>query len=299
MKLESKTKPGVTYDVALRIALEQPLRLNTLRFEYDWPAKVEDDRGRPHRTVRIRHELGYSVMITDLGQPLDADSQDKVLKILQESTIQGFQQTGIQETIVADLPSRQFAGSVGRCDLHGGDMIEALVPFSIYSVTGRVEVDAKSEALARAFGLPYLVPLTLQPGAIGGTTAHAAAAAGVPSIVAEAGSSGLLTEPETQTLVDGIENALRSLDMLAGEPQRREPVEIGRFTWLRSPAEGMWYPSVAVGAQVRQDQRIGRIGNLYGDTLADITAPHDGVVLFITSAPAMPHDGLIIAVGET
>jgi predicted deacylase len=184
-------------------------------------------------------------------------------------------------------------------DLHGGDMVEALAPFSIYSVTGNADVDARSEALARAFGLPYLVALTPQPGAIGGTTAHAAAAAGVPSIVAEAGSSGLLTEPETQMLVDGIENALRSLGMLDGEPQPRNPVEIGQFTWLRSPAEGMWYPSVEVGAQVSQGQNIGRIGNLYGDTLAEIEAPHDGVILFITSAPAMPHDGVIIAVGGT
>lgn len=184
-------------------------------------------------------------------------------------------------------------------DLHGGDMVEALVPFSIYSVTGNAVVDDRSEALARAFGLPYLVPLTPQPGAIGGTTAHAAAAAGVPSIVAEAGSSGLLTEPETQMLVDGVANALRSLGMLVGEPKHHDIVEIGKFTWLRSPAEGMWRPSVEVGAHVSEGDTIGRIGNLYGDTLAEIAAPHDGVILFITSAPAMPHDGLIIAVGET
>ncbi len=184
-------------------------------------------------------------------------------------------------------------------DLHGGDMVEALVPFSIYSVSGNDDVDAKSVALARSFGLPYLVASRPQPGGIGGTTAHAAAAAGVPSIIAEAGSSGLLTESETQTLVDGIENALRSLGMLDGEVQISEPIEIGQFTWLRSPAEGMWYPSVAVGEQVRAEQTIGRIGNLWGDTLAEISAPHDGAVLFITSAPAMPADGLIIAIGET
>jgi len=184
-------------------------------------------------------------------------------------------------------------------DLHGGDMVEALAPFSIYSVTGNADVDARSEALARAFGLPYLVALTPQPGAIGGTTAHAAAAAGVPSIVAEAGSSGLLTEPETRMLVDGITNALYSLGMLEGEANPHSPVEIGQFTWLRSPAEGMWYPSVDVGTRVSQGHNIGRIGNLYGDTLAEIEAPHSGVILFITSAPAMPHDGLIIAVGGT
>jgi predicted deacylase len=100
-------------------------------------------------------------------------------------------------------------------------------------------------------------------------------------------------------MVDGIENALRSLGMLEGEVRRHEPVEIEQFTWMRSPAEGMWYPSVEVGAQVREGQNIGRIGNLYGDTLAEISAPHDGVVLFITSAPAMPHDGLMTAVGGT
>ena len=100
-------------------------------------------------------------------------------------------------------------------------------------------------------------------------------------------------------MVDGIGNALRSLGMLDGEVRRNEPVEIGEFTWLRSPVEGMWYPSVDVGARVLEGQNIGRIGNLYGDTLTEISAPHDGVVLFITSAPAMPQDGLIIAVGGT
>jgi predicted deacylase len=184
-------------------------------------------------------------------------------------------------------------------DLHGGDMVEALVPFSIYSVSGNDDVDARSIALGRAFGLPYLVASRPQPGGIGGTTAHAAAAAGIPSIIAEAGSSGLLTELETQMMVDGIGNALRSLGMLDGEVRRNEPVEIGEFTWLRSPVEGMWYPSVDVGARVLEGQNIGRIGNLYGDTLTEISAPHDGVVLFITSAPAMPQDGLIIAVGGT
>ena len=183
-------------------------------------------------------------------------------------------------------------------DLHGGDMVEALIPFSIYSVSGNEDVDARSIALGRAFGLPYLVASRPQPGGIGGTTAHAAAAAGIPSIIAEAGSSGLLTEPETQMMIDGIGNALRSLDMLDGEVRAFEPVEIDQFTWLRSPVEGMWYPSVDVGARVLDGQNIGRIGNLYGDTLVEISAPHDGVILFITSAPAMPQDGLIIAVGK-
>jgi predicted deacylase len=182
-------------------------------------------------------------------------------------------------------------------DLHGGDMVEALYPFTIYSESGNAEVDERSIAMGRAFGLPYLVASRPQPGGIAGTTVHAAAAAGVPGIIAEAGSSGLLTEPETRMLVDGVQNTLRSLGMLEGEVIPHQPVEVGQFTWLRAPAEGMWYPAVATGDRVREGQNIGRIGNLYGDTLAEISAPHDGTVLFITSAPAMPQDGLIISVG--
>ena len=152
-------------------------------------------------------------------------------------------------------------------------------------------------ALARAFALPYLITSRPQPGGLAGLTIHAAAAAGLPGVIAEAGSSGLLTEADTQVLVDGISNALRVLGMLAGEVPSAAITEVDRFTWLRSPAEGMWYPSVAVGEQVREGQTIGRIADLYGDTLAEVSAPHDGAILFITSAPAMPHDGIIIAVG--
>ncbi len=184
-------------------------------------------------------------------------------------------------------------------DLHGGDMVEALAPFSIYSVTGNEEVDARSAAMGSAFGLPYLIANRPQPGSLGGMTVQAAASAGVPGIIAEAGSSGLLTEPETQMLVEGVGNVLRHLGMLDGETRQASPiVEIDRFTWMTSPAEGMWYPSVAVGDAVTEDQTIGRIGDLFGETLAEITAPHDGDVLFITSAPAMRKDGLLLAVGE-
>jgi predicted deacylase len=182
-------------------------------------------------------------------------------------------------------------------DLHGGDMVEALVPFAIYSVTGDDALDARSAAIGRAIGLPYLLAHRPQAGGLGGTTDQAAAAAGVPAIIAEAGSSGLLTEPETRLLLDGIGNVLRHLGMLDGEVAETAPRELDRSTWMRSPAEGMWYPAVEVGEWVREGRTIGRIGNLYGDTVAEIVAPHNGVVLFVTSAPAMRTDGLILAIG--
>ncbi len=114
VKLESRERPGVTYEVALRIALEQRVRLNSFRFEFDWPAKVTDDRRKPHRTVRIEHELGYTMLITDLGGPLDAESQARALKVLQESTVEGFERAGVEQDPFAAVPPHKSANSVGR-----------------------------------------------------------------------------------------------------------------------------------------------------------------------------------------
>src|SRR4051812_18345575 len=221
--------------------------------------------------------------------PIDGKNPNRFFPGDPEGTFTDVMDDAIFRTVIAP--------SDALIDLHGGDMVESLAMFSLYAVSGNDDVDARSLSMARAFGLPYLVQSRPQPGGIAGTTVQAAAAVGIPGVIAEAGSSGLLTEPETQALVDGIGNTLRSLGMLEGEVRSHEQFEFSRFTWMRSPAEGMWYPSVAGGEEVREGQNIGRVGNLYGDTLAEITAPHDGVIIFSTSAPAMPQDGLIIAVG--
>lgn len=221
--------------------------------------------------------------------PLDGKNPNRFFPGDPEGTFSEVLDDAIFRTVIAPADA--------LIDLHGGDMVEALYPFSVYSVSGNEEVDAKSLAMATAFGLPYIVASRPQPGGLAGTTVDAAAAVGIPAVITESGSSGLLTEPETQLMVDGVENTLRLLGLLEGEVRQSPVSVVDRFTWVRSPAEGMWYSSVATGERVREGQNLGRIGNLYGDTLAEITAPHDGAILFITSAAAMPRDGLVISVG--
>src|SRR6478752_60919 len=183
-------------------------------------------------------------------------------------------------------------------DLHGGDLVEALAPFTIYSVSGDEQIDAASEAMGLAMGLRYLIANTPKPGGLGGTTVQAASAAGIPAILPEAGSCGLLSEPETALLVDGVENVLRHLGLLS-EPVKAMPpaTMITEFTWLFAPSEGLWYPSVEVGDTVRRDQSIGRIASVFGEDIASVTAPHDGDVLFLTTSPAMRESGVLLAVG--
>jgi hypothetical protein len=94
-KLKSETHPNVSYSVALRISPQQRLKLNTIQLEYDRLSQVQDDRGGSQRSVRIRHELGYTVLLTDLGSPLQAGDQAKALVMLKDSVTQSLRESGM------------------------------------------------------------------------------------------------------------------------------------------------------------------------------------------------------------
>jgi predicted deacylase len=185
-------------------------------------------------------------------------------------------------------------------DLHGGDMTEALVPFSIYAQGADEAVNAKARDLGLAYGLPYLVGSSPETGGTGGTTVRALADAGIPAILTEAGACGLLTEAETAQHEAGLVNVLRHLDMIDGDPAPplTPIIELGRMTPLRSPAEGMWYSEVVVGDPVSAGDRAGSIGNLFGDKVADVVIADDGYVLYLSSSPAMRKDGLTVVIGS-
>jgi predicted deacylase len=181
-------------------------------------------------------------------------------------------------------------------DLHGGDMVEALEPFSLYDESA---VEEQARGLAIAFGLPYVVRSAPSDAPIGGTTTGAAAAAGVPAVIAEVGGCGRLEEDAVRTHLDGIANALRHLEMLSGEvtPARADMRSVGRFVWLRSTDEGWWEPDVRAGDEVQAGSSLGTVRNLFGDPIEYIPAPEDGVVLFLTTSPAVTADGLLLGLG--
>jgi hypothetical protein len=97
----------------------------------------------------------------------------------------------------------------------------------------------------------------------------------------------------------GIENALRHLGMLPGEPKppRADMRSVGRFVWLRSKKEGWWEPDVRAGDEARAGSSLGAVRNVFSDVTERIAAPEDGVVLFVTTSPAVAADGLLLGLG--
>ena len=181
-------------------------------------------------------------------------------------------------------------------DLHGGDMVEALEPFSLYDES---PVEEQARCIAVAFGLPYVVRSAPTDAPIGGTTTGAAAAVNVPAVIAEVGGCGLLEEDAVRTHLDGIGNALRHLRMLPGDvtPPRADMRTVGRFIWLRSAEEGWWEPDVRAGDEVRAGASLGTVRSPFGDVIDRIPAPENGVVLFLTTSPAVEAAGLLLGLG--
>lgn len=180
-------------------------------------------------------------------------------------------------------------------DLHGGDLVEALEPFAIYDAS---PVDERARALAVAFGLPYVVRED-PAGGLAGMTCSAAAAAGIPAVIAEAGGCGQLEPLAVELLVEGTRNALRELEMLPGpvRPPRTGQRLVGAFDWLRCRHAGFWGAAVAAGDEVSRGQLLGRVTSLHGEVQEAIHAPRDGVVLFLTTSAAVADDGLLLGLG--
>ena len=114
IKVQSKLKTGTTYTLALRVAMTQPLRLNSVQMEYGMWAKVIDNKGKDLRIAQIIHELGFSLEITDLGQALDAKRQDELLKTLVDDSVKRFTDRKATDLKQAEPKSRKSGSSEGK-----------------------------------------------------------------------------------------------------------------------------------------------------------------------------------------
>lgn len=172
-------------------------------------------------------------------------------------------------------------------DLHGGDLVEALTPFTIFQ-----KDHAPSQTLAEVFGIELLVE---SDSSIMSFTAGAAQ--GVPSILAEASGQGLWPYEEVERLRSGVERVMQHLGMLEGSPPVKATRLLTEFAWLSSEHSGLWYPQVVAGDRVQSGQVVGRVKTLLGEGLQEAISPVDGTVLFSVSSLAINQGDPLLGIG--
>ena len=183
-------------------------------------------------------------------------------------------------------------------DLHCGDMVEDLAPFSMMQQSGNAAVDRAALDLAVVYGLPYVVEQPPSGGPIAGTTNGAAARAGIPAVIAEAGGVGQLRRDDVELHLRGLRRALQHLHMLDGTPEPLPPpVMIAEFVWVRCERGGFFRRAHAAGDQISVGDSIGTMVDLWGEPVGEIPSPVSGVVIFTTTSPAIQDNGLLIGIG--
>jgi hypothetical protein len=234
--------------------------------------------------VAVVHIYGISAFHARLQYlvPEDGKNPNRVFPGMATGTV--------SERMAATVMDTLAPQAAAWIDLHGGDIHEALEPFTIFSGGGAPEVTAKAREMAEAYGIRYI----MRSQAIAGGTYGAATGRGLPAILTEAGGVGQLDEPNVAVHLKGLRNVLRLLGVLSGKPEPvAPPSHMTQFVWLRSEHRGCWYPAVRAGERVAKGQLIGTIKDYWGDPVAEHRAPDEGVILFVVTSLAInPTDPL-------
>ena len=158
-----------------------------------------------------------------------------------------------------------------RIDCHGGDYDERLSPNTYFSKIGDKKHDETAEILARIYGFRYVIE---RPAASIFTTTTVA-----PSIVAECGGIKTLLESDIAQHVEGIRNAMKFFKMTEGRPRIRvKQLFVKDFCYVKAEKGGLFYSMVDIDDEVKKEQKIGEIWDLWGNVVETLHSPEDGVV---------------------
>ncbi len=176
-----------------------------------------------------------------------------------------------------------FDGIVSRCD-YGIDLHTAAVRRTNYpSIRANLQIPAV-RYLAQAFGTEVI----LHGGGPQGALRREACEAGCPTIVMEGGEVWKVEPSIVETATRGIRNVLRSLGMLEGNPHVPPyQIVIEKTKWLRAERGGFLHFHVKPGEIVEKDQALATHANLLGHEQSVLRAPFNGVVIGMTTLPAV------------
>jgi predicted deacylase len=148
------------------------------------------------------------------------------------------------------------------------------------------------ERLAKSFGCEVVVNGTGPDGSL----RKSSVAAGCPTIVVEAGEVWKV-EPAVQDLTTrGVLNVLTELKMIESAAYEAPPhqIVVEETRWIRSESGGFLHFHVAPGEAVSQGQAVASSTSLLGKENEVIRSPHDGIVMGMTTMPAVgPGDPVV------
>lgn len=179
---------------------------------------------------------------------------------------------------------------IDQCDVlidnHAGDANEDLAPFIFCLETGDQKTDESMRELAKVYGISIVKKGTVPKGTPPKYTTHTAAVKGKPAITIESGKLGPVKEEDIVRVVKGSYNVMKHLGILEGQPEKTPDLKwIKESTTVSSQYTGLFYPLVVSEEWVKKGQVLGRVTDFFGQVQQEVTAPQDGIVLYLVATP--------------
>jgi predicted deacylase len=123
--------------------------------------------------------------------------------------------------------------------------------------------------------------------------------AGCPTIVMEGGEVWKVEPTIVECAVQGVKNVLIELGMMAGVPLvPRHQLTVKKTKWVRAERGGFLQFHVAPGEIVHKDQPLASNTSLLGREQNVLTSPSDGVILGMTTLPAVSPGEPVCHIGQ-
>ncbi|UCI32029.1 succinylglutamate desuccinylase/aspartoacylase family protein [Mesorhizobium sp. B4-1-4] len=202
------------------------------------------------------------------------------------------------EALCDAIMNEWCAGTDCYVDLHGGDLRENVARFSIFQHTQNAELDALGRRVAMCFDADIVMGLPAAHMEKPGRPPTGFARHGRLALMSEAGSNGLLDEGAICFHVEGVLNIARTLGILDTPvaPFRNARVQCDDYLWVDCPVDGEFHAEVEPGERIKKGQRLGTMRDLFGETLVEIGAPEEGLLLWRITHPSIPKSAPVLAV---
>lgn len=197
-------------------------------------------------------------------------------------------------SLASRMARRIFDEIVMRSD-YGIDLHTAAVRRTNFPNVRADLSDPQVARIAKAFGSE----LILDNRGPKGSFRREACVAGCPTIVMEGGEVWKVEPGIVDSAIKGIVNVLRELQMLPGRPEITEhQMALTKTKWLRAERGGFLQFHVKPGDGVEQGQAIATNTNLLGVEKSVLYSPYAGVVLGMTTLPAVTPGEPICHLGQ-
>ncbi|MGB7345632.1 MAG: succinylglutamate desuccinylase/aspartoacylase family protein [Pirellulaceae bacterium] len=187
-----------------------------------------------------------------------------------------------------------FDSIVRRCD-YGIDLHTAAVRRTNFP-NSRADLDNPTCAkLAEAFGSGII----MHGKGPKGSFRREATAAGCPTVVVEGGEVWKVESSVADCMLRGVFNVLKELQMIKGEAEIPKCQAVIRQTkWIRAERGGFMSMHVAPGDSVVKGQVIASNSNLLMEEQSRLEAPFSGIVIGMTTLPAVQPGEPVIHIGR-